>query len=468
MVNQQALWGGSAEMSAWEAVMWRAEGDPRTRSTGILLETLETEPSWPGFYATIERLVAAVPRLRDRVVEPSLPLVQPVWSPDPDFDVAHHVRRERVAAPDDRALMRLCEELFDEPIDRTRPPWEAVLVTGLPDAGAAFLLRVHHSMSDGTGLIQLMAIAHGEVAAAEGSSVARSSHGLAVRGLVHQVATAPRSAGKALVAAVAGTAQVARHPRAILGEKAAYAASLGRMLAPPPVGRSPLLAGPGNGALLILVDVPLDELKAAGRAAGASLNDAFVAALLGGARRYHEVHAVRRDALPVSMPVSVRTADDPLGGNKFAGVRFAGPMSEVDPARRMHLIGDVVRSMRHEPAIGFLEHVASAVTKLPDAAIVELSASIMSASDLQMSNIRGLPHRVELAGARVTGIYPLGPRPGVAAMITMITYDGTCCIGINANPHVVHDVEVFERCIREGFDEVLALARPAAQHEGTR
>ena len=217
------------------------------------------------------------------------------------------------------------------------------------------------------------------------------------------------------------------------------------MLTPPPVGRSPLLAGPGSGALLILVDVPLDELKAAGRAAGASLNDAFVAALLGGARRYHEVHGVRRDSLPVSMPVSVRTAADPLGGNKFAGVRFAGPMSEVDPATRMHLIGDVVRAMRHEPAIGFLEHVASAVTKLPDAAIVELSASIMSASDLQMSNIRGLPDAVELAGARVTGIYPLGPRPGVAAMITMITYDGTCCIGIKRHsPTWSTDVDVFE------------------------
>ena len=95
--------------------MWRAEGDPRTRSTGILLETLATEPSWQDFHATVERLVAAVPRLRDRVVEPSLPVVQPVWSPDPDFDLSRHVRRERVVAQDDRALMRLCEELFDHP-----------------------------------------------------------------------------------------------------------------------------------------------------------------------------------------------------------------------------------------------------------------------------------------------------------------------------------------------------------------
>src|SRR5260370_1378585 len=33
-------------MSAWEALMWRAEADPRTRSTGGLLEGLHREPDW--------------------------------------------------------------------------------------------------------------------------------------------------------------------------------------------------------------------------------------------------------------------------------------------------------------------------------------------------------------------------------------------------------------------------------------
>ncbi len=80
-------------------------------------------------------------------------------------------------------------------------------------------------------------------------------------------------------------------------------------------------------------------------------------------------------------------------------------------------------------------------------------------SDVQASNIPGMGHPVYLAGARVTGLYPLGPRPGVAAMIAMISYDGTCCIGLNVDPDVISDLEVFETCLREGFDEVLDLRK---------
>ena len=35
-------WGGPARMSAWEALMWRAEGDLRTRSSGLLVEVLDS------------------------------------------------------------------------------------------------------------------------------------------------------------------------------------------------------------------------------------------------------------------------------------------------------------------------------------------------------------------------------------------------------------------------------------------
>jgi len=34
-------------------------------------------------------------------------------------------------------------------------------------------------------------------------------------------------------------------------------------------------------------------------------------------------------------------------------------------------------------------------------------------------------------------------------MIAMISYDGTCCIGLNVDPDVISDLEVFETCLRE-------------------
>jgi hypothetical protein len=68
---------------------------------------------------------------------------------------------------------------------------------------------------------------------------------------------------------------------------------------------------------------------------------------------------------------------------------------------------------------------------------------------------------VYIAGARVTHMYPFGPLPGCAAMIVLVSHDGTCCVGANVDPAAVTDTDLFATCLREGFDEVLALAGTA-------
>src|SRR5437879_1284908 len=92
-------WGGPPRMNASEALMWRAEGDLRTRSSGLLLELLDSAPDWDRFLAAHDRATRAIPRLRDRVVEPLLPVVPPTWVPDTRFDLAYHVQRIRLPEP---------------------------------------------------------------------------------------------------------------------------------------------------------------------------------------------------------------------------------------------------------------------------------------------------------------------------------------------------------------------------------
>jgi hypothetical protein len=215
----------------------------------------------------------------------------------------------------------------------------------------------------------------------------------------------------------------------------------------------------GNRSRFLVHEVPLADLKAAGRAAGGSVNDAFLAALLGGFRRYHEHFGVPVDLMPMALPISLRTADDPAGGNRFAGARFAGPVGEPDPRERIQAVHEFVLTARAEPAIGILDRLAPAVSRLPQPLLIGLSANLTSISDVQASNIPGLGHTAYLAGAQITHTYPFGPRPGVAAMATMLSYDGTCCIGFNLDPDAITDIDVFTTCIREGFDEVLELGR---------
>src|SRR5260370_13836060 len=80
-----AAWGGPADMSAWEALMWRAEADPRTRSTGVLLGGLDRDPDWDPLVAPPHRVSPQIPPLPERAVEPLLPPVSPAWSPPPPF-----------------------------------------------------------------------------------------------------------------------------------------------------------------------------------------------------------------------------------------------------------------------------------------------------------------------------------------------------------------------------------------------
>jgi diacylglycerol O-acyltransferase len=471
-VTDAAQWGGPATMSAWEALMWRSDTDPRTRSTGILLELLADEPDWARLVAAHERVTSTITRLRDRVVEPPLPLVQPVWSPDPRFDLANHLQSVRLAEPGSpRRLLELCESLIQRPFDRTRPPWEATLVTGLQDGKAAYLLKIHHSLTDGLGLIQLLELVHSDRAAPRSRKPmpapkpavsATTPAGLLAGHARDQLVTAPHQLGRKSARLADGLSRVLRDPLQTVEDGGRFVRSLGRMMQGTPTQRSPLLRGSGGvGTRLLTVEAPLDELRAAAKAAGASVNDAFLAAVLGGMRLYHEVNGEVVDRLPIGMPISLRATDDPLGGNKFAGVRFAAPLSEKDPVARMLEIRDFVLTARAEPAVAFVNTISPALSKLPAALIIELTAKLTASSDLQISNIRGIGHPLFIAGVEIEAMYPMGPRPGVAAMIAMITYNGQCCVGLNVDPGAFPDPDELERCMRAGFAEVISVGTVA-------
>ena len=157
-----ASWGGGQDLSAWEALMWRTGGDYRTRSTGVMVELLDTEPDWDRLVAAHDRFTQRVPRLRERVVEPVVPLVAPAWSPDPHFDLEYHLQRVRLPGDGSMAELRdMAAQFAARPLDPERPPWEALLVLGITEGRAAYLFKPHHSLSDGIGLLQLLDLAHG-------------------------------------------------------------------------------------------------------------------------------------------------------------------------------------------------------------------------------------------------------------------------------------------------------------------
>lgn len=465
-----AGWGGAAALSAWESLMWRADGgDPRTRSTGVLLEVLGETPDWYRLRRHIAGSCAHIPRLRSRIVEPPLPLVTPRWVPDTDFDLDYHLLHVRLPGEgDDAELLAQVDAQMSTLLDRHRPPWRMTLIEGLRDERAALALQVHHCLSDGQGLIQLMDLLHAPGrdgpdadpadAARDGADGACGPFGVLATGLREAAVAAPGdaldAAGQAWQAVRAGVGRPLGSARRVRD----YASSLGRMVTPPAAERSPFLEHSPRGYATLVHDLALADLKAAAKAVGASVNDAFLAGVLGTFRRHHErLGGGVPDRMPLAFPISTRTADDPDGGNRFAGVRFAAPLAEPDPRARIAEIHAFARAARAEPALDFLDVLAPAIALLPGPALTELSATLTATTDVQASNFPGPSEPLWLAGAPVTGLYPLGPRPGITAMITMLSYAGTCCLGLTLDPRAVPDTAAFSACLAAGFGEVLAL-----------
>jgi HAD superfamily hydrolase (TIGR01490 family) len=468
-------WGVSAQMNPLETAMWRAESaDPRLRVNVSLLELLDPVPDWDRLLAAHEWASRMVPRMRQRVVEPAFALGTPTWVTDADFEVSRHVQRVELPAPGSpRQLLDIVGEFAAAPFDRDRPLWAALLVTGLADGRAGYAVKSHHSVTDGLGAVQLMMRLHSRspehdphrpeppVPAADGASRLGLFAG--------QVAGAARSAPLAVLRQGAGVAGALGQPfqaaswtvetaSRAAGRAVGAARWVGQNAAAPP--GSELLARRGGGWHFEVADVPLADLKAGAKAAGGSLNDGLLAAVIGGFRRYHERYDAPLDRLTVGFPISLRTQDDPQGGNRFTGARFAAPMAERDPAARIAAVRQFVlaaRAASGAAADTVPAALAPAIGWLPAPLVSVVSGRLTSTNDVQVSSIPGVPYPVYVAGSQITHMYPFGPLPGCAAMITLLSHDGVCCIGINTDLSAVTDPGGLADDLRAGLDEVVAL-----------
>lgn len=459
-------WGGRRTMSDFEALMWRLEVDPRLRSTVVAVDVLDRTPDWGRFLAAHEWATRILPRARMRVVDTPLQVGNPVWAVEANFDLSFHVRRLRLPPPATFGqALQVCQTVASEPFDQARPPWQVLLIEGPAGGPAVYFVKMHHSLTDGLGGIQLLALLHsrrreatpdkrvGEAPVAE----PLGSWGALREQVDRGFRAAPARLAGAALQAPGLLAAVARRPADAAVEAARWAQSMNRVIAPPPCPPSPLLRGRSLSWRFGVLETTVDALKAAGKAAGGSLNDAYIAALLGGFRHYHEQMGSPVEEIPMAMPVSVRAGDNPMGGNRFAGARFAAPVGIEDPAQLIEAVREIVLEVRAEPALDALQTLAPALGRIPPPLLARWYAGQSTRLDLQASNVPGMPVPVYIAGARIQRMFPFGPLPGCAVMAALVSHNGVCCIGINMDPAAVTEPDLFLNCLHKGLDEVLAI-----------
>ncbi len=457
-------WGMAPEMNPLETAMWRAEtADPRLRANVTLLELLDPVPDWPRLRGAHEWASRMVPRMRQRVVEPALGIGAPRWVTVPELDLDRHLTRVRLDAPGSmRQLLDVVAEFAAAPLDRDRPLWAALLVEGLVDGRAGYVVKTHHSTTDGLGAVQLMRTLHSRTPdhdpARPEPPVPVADEVSRVELLTGQLADTVRAAPLGLLRRAGAVGSLLR-PWEAAGALLDTARSATRTLAPPP-GGSDLLRPRGGGWHFEVLEVPLTDLKAGARAGEGSLNDGFLAGILGGFRRYHERVGAPVGTLTLGIPISLRSQDDPQGGNRFTGARFTAVLDEADPVTRIRMVREFVLQARESTGSGVVNDLLAPVLGwLPAPVIGALSGSLTSANDVQVSNMPGVTHPVYVAGSRIDRMYPFGPLPGCAAMITLLSHEDECCIGVNVDAAAVTDPAGLVEDLEAGLDEVLALGR---------
>lgn len=466
-------------MSDSDALMWHIERDPLLRSTVLSVWLLDRAPDEERYAATFERTMRHVPRLRQRVVEDPLGVAPPRWENDPFFDPAYHIRRVRVpAAGTVRDLLDLAAPVAMQSFDKDRPLWELYRVEGLEEGRYGVILKLHHAMTDGVGMVRMTEglversrearidkpRAGGKHAAEARADPERWSEepageiahlGDAVR---HRLGTALERARRAAAAVGRGVTQFAGHPVSSAGEVVETLESVAQLVRPVSEPMSPLWRRRSMGARLDVMEVPCDDMKRAAHAVEGTLNDVFVAAIAGGLNRYHRGHGQSVEALRMSMPINIRSGDKAtVAGNQFVPARFAVPLDVTDPAERMRAVRGLVRKERDEPALGWIDQISAAINLLGEAAATRVTGSMMKAVDFVTSNVPGPPFPVYMSGARIERMFPFGPPAGAAVNITLFSYDGLAQIGVRSDPASVPDPERLLTDLQESFDEVLSV-----------
>lgn len=220
--------------------------------------TFDRAPDWDVLLARVDRISRLMPSLRQRVIDSPIPVIAPRWTYDPHFDLNWHLRRVRVPEPRTRdAALQLARWPAMDTFDRARPLWELTLVEGLEHGGAALIAKVHHSLSDGVSGMHLLAV-------------------------MADPKRKPRRLGE-MPPVPPGTFAMAR--------------SVYRTAGPSSGAMSPLMRERATARHLAVMEVSLETLKTAAKAADGTVNDAYLAVVTGGLRRYHEHHGTSAEFL---------------------------------------------------------------------------------------------------------------------------------------------------------------------------
>ena len=453
-------------LSDLDALVWAIEHDPRLRTTIVVVAVVDGELDRRRLHRRVERLSRRVPRLRKRIATRG---GEPRWEPVDDFRATRHLRVTDFGGAGTADDVRsLAAELGRRSFSPDHPRWELTLVEGLRDGGTALIVASHHTISDGMGGVEIalelfdlaaepdpdrhhLPALGSDRAGGDPTPPARRARLPLPRDLARLTLA---GAGRALDADLDLT-DTARRSGALLG-------SLHRQLRGVGGQRPGRLRRRSDELAFDALAVPLEALRASGRRAGGTVNDAFVAGVSLGLVLHRRRGGGDLAALRIAVPVSDRTevaglTEDDLGNHWTPAVldlRLDGVADE--PADSLvAAVRHGMRRLRNEPTHDVLGGVTGVLRHLPPTVTSALVGGAADVVDVTVSNVPGTPVGLHLAGRPVRQLVPFGPITGGALNVTLLSHAGTAHLGIARDPVALPDGQELVADLAEAFERIV-------------
>lgn len=346
----------------------------------------------------------------------------PTWVQADEFDPETHVVRVDRSPVSDAGLREVVANLFAQRLDRERPLWR-IDVVELSDGGRALIWRLHHALADGTTAIRLARAVLFDHLDDPGGPTAHPAAKDQARRRVHLVGLLER--------------EVARS-RA-----------------------SPFDAEISARRAIAFANVRLAELHDAAKAlSDATVNDAVLASVGGGLRRWIEEHHRPLRDVRVKVPVSLHHQGDTTG-NRDSFFTLPLPLRESDPVARLRTVQERTLERKTDDDAreldALLRSAARVSTRLEHAA-ERLERSPRSFA-LSVSNVPGPRNEMTILGAPVRSLHTLAEIGEHHALrVAVLSYAGKLSFGLCADPDVVHDLDALARGIEAEAAELTGRA----------
>jgi WS/DGAT/MGAT family acyltransferase len=383
-------------------------------------------------------------------------LTNPVWVDDEEVDLDHHIRHLMLPRPGTQLqLERQVSRLHAPLLDRSRPLWEMVVISGLASGQVAVYAKVHHSAIDGqagVALAQALLDVTPQPRVVKPPRPRRRTNRYQL-GVAELAVAAASNLVQQWVKLGRGLPTMARAARDVLMPvnegtgKRKLALPQGLALAP----RTPLNVAITNARSFATRTLPLAQIKHMAKASGTSLNDVVMAICAGALRRYLAEYDVKpAKPLMAAVPVSLREQGNADMTNQVSFMRVSLATNVKDPIERLKAInasanagkqvsGQVKGAVPMDfPSFGapwLMTGLASLYGRS------RLADRLPSVANVVISNVPGPQAPLYLAGARIATYAPVSiPAHGMALNITVQSYNGAMEIGLTACRRAVPDI----------------------------